>query len=1090
MVVRSAFRELGRSAVKLALILGILSVAPVAAQVDSGTITGAVRDSSGAAIPHAQVVVTNAGTSQAIEVATNNDGIYVSPPLRPGEYVVTVSAQGFEKAAKKLQLDVSQRAGVDFDLKVGALTQEVQVVEATPLLQTESTTLSNLRTEKSIKDLPLNGRNFSQLLQLSAGVMPAQTQTTGSPITMKRGATGNSVNGTRLEENNYLVDGISNTENHNGLGILIFPSVDAIAEFRVEASVSDAQFGRGGGGTVNLIYKSGTKDFHGNLYEFFRNSTLDAKNYFDRATDPIPPFKQNQFGGTLGGPLLPWASKKNTFFFVSYEGLRVRQAQTYVSTVPTAAFRMGDFSAAPQRIFDPLTQRQTGPSQFTREAFPGNVIPPGRIDPVGQNLLNLFPLPNLGTGVVNNFLFNPVRSIEGNKVDFKVDQTFSDHDIAFVRYSHSNDDLDEPSFLPAPGVGNGPGVPGPASQPVNQIVASETHILSPTISNEVRAGWTRLNLRAFNINYGDYTTTEAGVPGGNIPGDILTSGLSIFTISGLRDLGDNGFSPAVVVSDNLQFSDNVNYVRGKHSFKFGADVQRRRYNAFQSDTLRGTMSFSGTYTQDPNARTGTGLGSADALLGRPISGTIRYLTGTRGFRRTELGFYIQDVYKMSPKLTLTLGLRYENFLGWPWTEVADRMHQFVPEIQDVVRVGTQGIPRSGVRGDNNNFSPRVGFAYRFLPKTVFRSAYGLYYSAPQFDITRNLAANPPEFVVSSFANDQFDFLGAHTVQQGFDRPPLGSVQGALRAADIDARTPYTQQWNAAIQQELPSSLSLTLAYVGTKGTKLQGYVNANQPVPGTGALATRRPYPRFDAISTIENRFDSSYHGLQVTGERRFSGGLAFQLAYTYSHAIDVTSQFGGVMDIRNIALDRANSENDVRHRAVASWTYALPFRAHGGLRQVVEGWQLNGILSLYGGLPFTVNSTNNTLNIGSGTRADRLREGSLPSDQRTVERWFDIDAFATPGTQKFGNAGRNILIGPGTKQLDLSVFKAFPLSADGGRRVEFRTEAFNLTNTPQFNNPNGTFGAAGFGTITSAGAPLTLQRTSRQVQLALKLYF
>jgi outer membrane receptor protein involved in Fe transport len=963
-------------------------------------------------------------------------------------------------------------------------------VDATPVLQTETSTLSNLRTEKAIKDLPLNGRNFAQLLQLSAGVMPAQTQTTGSPITMKRGVTGNAVNGTRLEENNYLVDGISNTENHNGLGILIFPSVDAIAEFRVEASVSDAQFGRGGGGTVNLIYKSGSRDFHGNLYEFVRNSSFDAKNYFDRAADPIPPFRQNQFGGTLGGPLFPWNKEKNTFFFFSYEGLRVRQAQTLISSVPTAAFRNGDFSEAPQRIFDPLTQRQTGPNQFTRDAFPGNRVAADRIDPVGRNLLNLFPLPNLGTGVANNFLFNPVRRITGNKIDFKVDRTFSQKDMGFVRYSRSNDDLDEPSFLPAPAVGNGPGVPGPAQQPVNQVVASETHIFSPSLTNEARAGWTRLNLRALNVNYGQYTSDQAGVPGGNVPGDILTSGLSIFSISGLRDLGDNGFTPGVIVSDNLQFNDNVNYIRGKHSFKFGGDVQRRRYNAFQSDVPRGSMSFSGTYTQDPNSRTGTGLGAADALLGIPISGQIRYLTGTRGFRRTELGFYVQDIYKATQKLTLTLGLRYENFIGWPWTEVADRMFQFVPERQDVVRVGTEGIPRSGVRQDNNNISPRVGLAYRVLSKTVFRAGYGMYYSAPQWDVTRNLAANPPEFVVSSFANDQFDVIGARRVSAGFTRPPLGSVQGTLRAIDMDARTPYTQQWNAAMQQELPSSVSLTVAYVGTKGTKLQGYTNINQPLPGTGGLAARRPFPRFDTVSSIQNRFDSSYHGLQVTTERRFSAGVAFQLAYTYSHAIDVTSQFGGVMDIRNIRLDRGNADTDVRHRMVANWSYALPFRSRGFARQFVEGWQVNGILSLYGGLPFTVTSANNTLNIGSGTRADRLREGSLPADQRTVQQWFDTEAFAVPGPQQFGNSGRNILRGPGTRQLDASLFKAFPFSADGGRRVEFRAEAFNVTNTPQFNNPNATFGSAGFGTITSAGAPLTLQRTSRQLQLALKLYF
>jgi outer membrane receptor protein involved in Fe transport len=291
---------------------------------------------------------------------------------------------------------------------------------------------------------------------------------------------------------------------------------------------------------------------------------------------------------------------------------------------------------------------------------------------VGQALLNLYPLPNLGTGVANNFLFNPVRSITGNKYDIKIDQSFSDRDVAFVRYSHSTDDLDEPSFLPAPAIGNGPGVPGPALQPLNQVVASETHVFGPSLSNEARAGWTRLNLRALNINYGEYVSSEVGVPGGNIPGDILTSGLSIFAISGFRDLGDNGFSPAIIVSDNIQLSDNVNLITGKHSLKFGADVQRRRYNAFQSDVLRGSMTFSGTYTQDPASRAGTGSGAADALLGRPISGNIRYLTGTRGFRRTELGFYVQDTWKATSRLTFTLGLRYESFVGWPWVEVFPR----------------------------------------------------------------------------------------------------------------------------------------------------------------------------------------------------------------------------------------------------------------------------------------------------------------------------------------------------------------------------------------------------------------------------------
>lgn len=1074
--------------IQVTTLAALFGAALALAQVDTGTITGTVRDASLAVLPNAKITIVNQGTGQSIELATNAQGFYVSPPLRPGQYTVRVDASGFESAAKRVEMDLTQRAVLDFELKVGAVLQQVNVEDVAPILQTESATLSNLRTERAIKDLPLNGRNFAQLLQLSAGVMPAQTQQSGSPITMKRGVTGNAVNGTRLEENNFLVDGISNIENHNGLGILIFPSIDAIAEFRIESSVSDAQFGRAGGGTINLTYKSGSRELHGGIYEFLRNAVLDARNFFDNPREKIPPFKQNQFGGFLGGPLL---RAKKTFFFASYEGQRVRQAQTLTSTVPTAAFREGDFSAASQRIFDPLTQQPTGAGQFLREQFAGNRIPAARLDPVGRNILGLYPLPNLGAGVANNFLHNPVRSISGNKADFKVDWLLSASDTAFVRYSHSSDDLEEPSFLPAPAVGNGPGVPGPTSQPVHQVVWSETHIVSPSQSNEFRFGWTRLDLRAFNPNFGRNVSQEIGVPGANVAGDPLTSGLSIFTVAGAAALGDNGFSPAVVVSDNLQWSDNFNYVRSRHTFKFGGELQRRRYNAFQSNVLRGSMAFNGAYTQNPAAPAGTGLGAADVLLGRPISGQIRFLNGTRGFRRTELAFYVQDVYKVTGKLTLTLGLRYENFLGWPWTEVNDRMYQFVPERQDVVRVGTGMVPwRSGARGDHNNLSPRIGLAYRPFSRTVFRASHGIYYSAPQWDITRNLAANPPEFIVFAFTNSQFDFAGARPAARGFERPAQGSVEGTLRAIEVGARTPYTQQWNASVQQELPMAMSLTAAYVGTRGTKLQGFPDINQAVPGAGPVSSRRPFPRFDAISGIQTRFDSIYHGLQVTGERRFHSGVNFLIGYTYSHVIDNTSQFGDVMDLRNIALDRGNAEFDVRHRLVASWVYELPFRAAGPARHLVQGWQLNGILSLYDGLPLTINSSSNTLNTGRGTRADRLRSGELPNSQRTLQRWFDTQAFTAPGQQRFGNSGRNILRGPGTKQLDFSLFKEFRFSENQARWLEFRAEFFNLTNTPQFNNPNTTFGSPGFGSISSAGSPLTLQRTARQIQFALKLYF
>ncbi|MGH9657540.1 MAG: carboxypeptidase regulatory-like domain-containing protein [Bryobacteraceae bacterium] len=1063
----------------------LLVASTLAAQVDTGTIGGTVRDPSGAGVPKARVVVRHEGTGIHLEIASNEFGLYVSPPLRSGLYVVEVEAQGFERAARRIQLDVSQRVAVDFDLAVGGVGQTVEVRDAGALLQTETSTLSNLRSERAIKDLPLNSRNFAQLIGLAAGAMPAQTQQAGSPITMKRGVTGYAINGSRLEENNFLLDGINNNENHNGLGVLIFPPIDAVQEFRVESSVANAQFGRGGGGTINLTYKSGERDYHGGLFHFLRNSAVDARNFFDNPLEKIPPFKLNQFGAFFGGRLLPRARDPKTFFFANYQGGRVRQAQTYISQVPTEAFRDGDFSAAPQRVFDPLTEREIAPGRFERQAFAGNRIPAGRIDRVGRNILGLYPAPT-APGIANNYLYNPVRTTDDNSLDVKVDHQLAARDTAWGRYSWGKSELFEPSFLPAPAIGNGPGVPGLNDQPIHQGVLSETHIFSPATFNEARMGYSRLNLRAFNPNFGRHVSTEIGVPGANVPGDDLTSGLTIFGITGLAGLGDNGFSPAIIVSENFQWNDNVTHVRGKHTLKFGAEIQRRRYNAFQSNVLRGTMAFGTTYTSNPAAPQGTGLGAADVLLGRPGSGSIRFLNGTRGFRRTEVAIYLQDDYKLTRTLTLNLGVRYENFLGWPWTEVNHRQYAFVPDRQDVAR-----ITGSGVDGNHNDFGPRFGFAWNVHAKTVLRGGYGLFYSAPQLDITRNLASNPPEFIVSAFTNNQFNFSGARPASAGFDRPAAGTIDGAtLNSVDPRSRTSYTQQWNLSVQRELPAALSLTVAYVGTKGTKLEARPNINQPVPGATPIAQRRPFPRLQSVLESQNRHSSIYHGLQVTAERRVGRGFSVLLGYTYSHAIDEASgHYSGVMDLRNFRLERGDAAFDVRQRLVASWIWDLPLRASGAWNHLAGGWQLNGIVSLYDGLPFSIQSATNTLNIGTGTRADRLRHGALPSAERSLDRWFDTGAFVAPGPQQFGNGGRNILRGPGTRQADLSLFKEFSL-AENRARLQVRAEFFNIANTPQFNQPASTVGAPGAASIRSAGSPLTFQRTSRQVQFALKLYY
>jgi hypothetical protein len=611
-------------------------------------------------------------------------------------------------------------------------------------------------------------------------------------------------------------------------------------------------------------------------------------------------------------------------------------------------------------------------------------------------------------------------------------------------------------------------------------------------------GFSRIAIDSTDANAGQALATQIGIPGSNVPGNPLTDGLPMIPVTGAATLGSYGNLPATVVSNNYQGDDSVSLIRGRHTITIGGELQRRQYNLFQTANLRGTMSFTTAYSSDPAVASGTGLGLADLLLGTPISGSLQYLDGTRGMRQTELAGFFQDDFKVTDKLTLNLGVRYENYLGWPWTEVGNRAYNFVPaDGGTVAQVGSNGIPGSGVYNNKLDFMPRVGIAYRISSKTVFRVAYGIFYSAPQTAFSLDITANPPELISTAFVNSAYNYAGAHTASDGFSHPAVGTVLGsALSYIDPHTKLPYTQQWNSTIQHQLTSSTLLTVAYVGSVGTHLQAQDNINQPVPGATAIVQRRPYPLYQTITAIEDVDKSNYQALQVTAERRLAKGLSFNLAYTYSHALDYASlnpSSGGApfMDSYNQRLDYGNADYNMPNRFVGSATYQLPFRASGLARYVVQGWQLNSILSLYDGIPFTVSSATNTLNTGGTSRAELIGpgNGSLPADQRNVHEWFNVAAFSGPPQLQYGDVGRNTLSGPATKQLDFSVFKNFAFN-EGRQSLQFRAEAFNLLNTPQFNNPAATIGAAGVGTITSAGSPFTFQRLSREIQLALKLYF
>lgn len=1082
--------------------LVVLLAATAAAQIDTATLAGTATDPTGAVVTGASVTLRSKTTGLVQRVDTNALGQYVSPPLRPGDYSVTVEKAGFRRAVSDVTLTVGSRSVLNFMLQLGAVDQQVTVEATATLLESESATVGNLRSETEVRNLPLNTRNFNQLIGLAAGAVPAQLQSGGLAITAQRGTVATSINGIGFRANNYRVDGLDNMENHNGQGILIYPPVEAIQEFRVQTSVSPAEFGRGGGGSINVTYKSGTRELHGAAFEFLRNEALDAKNFFD-PPGKIPPFRMHQFGATVGGPVaLPGynRARDKTFFFFSYEGERRNQALTYLVTVPIPAFRQGDFSASSLRLFDPLTTRANPAGQGQiRDPFPGNRIPAERLDRVGQNLINLYPEPNR-TGLVNNYGSNPGQPVTRNNYDVKIDQNFSPRDQAFFRLSRHFSDFDVPGSLPLPAVGSTNA--NTVRFPLAQFVSSYTRTFTPTLVNEFRAGVTRLNSQARHLNWGRNVSDEAGIPGVNAGDDPFASGLTRITVAGFEGLGDSGFRPAIIVSENYQFNDALTWVRGAHTFKFGGELGRRRYNLFQDNSIHGEFNFGPIYTTNPAAPAGTGISLGDLLLGRPASGVIAYLTGTRGYRRTEFAFFAQDTWKLTRSLTLSYGLRYEAFPSYPWVEVGDRMAYFRPELGNVFQVGSPQVPQcSGARGDWNNFGPRFGLAWKLRERTVLRTAWGMFYSAESIPATSLGGSNPPFVGSFAFNNNQFDFAGARRAGQGFERPsgltfsPLGA---SLQSIDPNLRQPYVQQWSFGIQQTLPARIVLGAAYVGTAGRKQVLNPNLNQPRPGPGAVAPRRRYPQFNNIAWVETSGSSNYHSLQLTADRRLGDALSFQVAYTWAHAIGAGDFLGGRQDLYDLRAERGNGNYDLRHRLTITHTWPLPFgrgRKYGSSRSravdlVLGGWALNGIWSIYSGLPFSPSSAVNTLNGSGGQRPDRIGDGTLPASQRSLLRYFDTSAFRTPAPFTFGNAGVNILAGPGTAQFDLAAAKSFALRRDRARSVEFRSEFFNIFNTPQFNNPNASIGSQQAGVISSAGSKATFQRTSRQIQMVLKLYF
>nr|MBA3440416.1 TonB-dependent receptor [Pyrinomonadaceae bacterium] len=913
------------------------------------------------------------------------------------------------------------------------------------------------------------------------------------------------VNGNRESSNNYLYDGIDNNDRLT-LAIVVRPAVEAIKEFKIQTNLFSAEQGRNPGGQVNVVTKSGGNSIHGTAYEFLRNDALDANNFFsNRAGQKKPPFKQNQFGGAIGGPII----KNKTFYFGDFDGFRQQLGRVFVNTVPTLKMRRGDFSELSAAIYDPLTTIALPGGGFTRQPFPNNIIPQNRWDPVTAKLINAYPLPT-SSALVNNLVTSPTRTQDWNQFDVRVDHNHSERNVFFTRYSWSKTATTNPHTFPAvalPGLSNPVGLgnedtfAGTSTLLAQHAVISWVHVLSPRMVLDLRAGYVRFNLdfTQADVAIDDQLGEKLGVPNANQQDQ--QNGISIFSPANYTGIGHSRSLPILRRENTFQYVGNLIYTGSAHTIKTGLDVRRRHLTEYQTNRGNGRFNFTPNITNNPTNNAG-GHPMAAFLLGAPSLIEQDYLLAWVGVRGTEYSAYVADDWRATSKLTLNIGLRYE--LDTPYSEVADRWANFDPQTATVLIAGRNGVSRSAnVNTFKKGFAPRFGFAYQLAQHTVVRGGAGIFWNtAGHGGNALRLQRHVPFGPIYSF--NPGNLFVTQRVSDGFPTiPPLNPAladnpSGSVIGVDPNYQPGYAEQFNLTIQHELPSSLLLKASYVGNLGRHLDTAYNLNQAVPGAGAVNNRRPFfsvrPTLADVTWAVSDGLAAYHAFQFSAEKRLTHGLSGLLSYTWGHAIDTVGQnFGGgaegplPQDPRNRRADRGNSPFDIRHRLTIAWSYALPFgegrrwlSGGGPAEFVLGGWQVNGINTFQTGLPFTPTANSATVNTGTGSRPDRIGDGKLSNP--TVDRWFDTSAFATPRQFTYGNSGRNILYGPGRVNFDFSLFKEFQIIED--LKLQFRTEFFNLFNTPQFDLPNAAIGAGSAGTITS------IVGTPRQIQFGLKVVF
>ena len=1054
---------------RIFLILALLLIFfRASAQISTGDILGSVTDASGASVPGATVTIKDLGTQNVRTTSAGASGEFVFTALQPGHYSVTVSAPGFKGfITPDLSLSAGDRTRVGPVLQIGEASESIEVqASALPSLQTDTSTLSTIATEAQVQDLPLNGRNYIALAQLAAGAHEgsAISLSGGQRPDDRRQTSSISVNGQSDANNNELIDGVDNNERIIG-SIGVRPSVDAIAEFRVQTNTYPAEVGRTAGAVVNVISKAGTNRLHGSVYEFIRNDALDARDYF-ATTGRRPEYRQNQFGGSLGGPI----KHDRTFFFGDYEGLRIVQGQTIVSTVPT--------------LFE-----EQHPGNFTDVGGP--VLAPSSLNPIALKYFALFPAPTTA-GASNNFTYSPNRTQFSNTFDVRADHKLSEKDLFFARYSFNNVNTFTPAGLPeingALSVGNANLFSGKNATRAQSYIANYTHVFNSNLLTELKAGYTRINIASLNLNTGQNLSSQFGIQGANFSPE--TTGLSTIEPVGYATLGDGPGIPLNYLDNTFQYSGSLTYTRGAHTIKTGAQLIRRQVTSAQQLVGTGIFVFVGF--------SGPGSTLASLLQGNVLQ-VIRIAEFDRpSFRTWEPTGYLQDDWRATKALTLNFGLRYDVYTQ-P-TEAHNRLSNLDTQTGKLLVAGTPGVSNSGnVPTDHTDVSPRLGFAATLRPGTVLRGAYGITYFPDDTAFPIFLDSTP-------FSVDYQPNPFTTTLNTPLPSTVAPGVSGAFQTiSTTHAKTAYIHQFNLNLQQEFAGNV-VTLAYVGGLGHHLTQLLNVNLAPPDTNPndpLAPRQPLhvvaPNVTSVEQQVHLGFSKYNSLQMQVERRLSHGLTVNANYTLARAlsntVDIADAGGGTGSLEGVGavpsmastLDYGNSDLDIRDRVAAEIAYALPYgdSLHGLRAIAAKGWQINAVNVWSTGSPFTIVNSSGQANTGASTYGDRPNQvGSPAVPAKSINRFFNTAAFQAQPFGTIGNVPKNSLYGPHIRHLDLSLFKTFDL--EKGAQLQFRAESFNLTNTATFANPDGVLGDPSFGQInaTRNGS------TPRELQFALKVLF